>query len=166
MVDERTITGHNIEYQRREWVAQRIGWLAMLLAILAAFVGLLGSGPLAKTSASSGDGALSIDYYRILRHHQPRTLSVTVSPESVQNGEVRIWLDRSYADKSGLENIVPDPESTDVESDRIVYTFTTGQADGPLTITFSYKHDGFWRQHGRVGLVDGPGIDFSQFVLP
>ena len=87
---------------------------------------------------------MSIDYYRLLRHHQPRTLSITVSPDSVQNGEVQIWLDRSYADKFGLENIVPDPESTDLEPDRVVYTFTTGQADGPLTVTFTYKHDGFW----------------------
>jgi hypothetical protein len=165
-IDERTITGHNIEYQRREWVAQRIGWTAMVLVVLAAFVGLLGSGPLARTGASTGDGVLSIEYYRIARHHQPRTLSVTVVPDSVQNGEVQVWLDRAYADKFGLENIVPDPDSTDVEPDRVVYTFTTGQGDGPLTVTFFYKHDGFWRQHVRVGLVDGPSLALTQFMLP
>jgi hypothetical protein len=165
-VDERTITGHNIEYQRREWVAQRIGWTLMGLVVLAAFVGLLGSGPLARTDASSGDGALSIEYYRVARHHQPRTLSVTVAPGSVQNGEVQVWLDRAYADKFGLESIVPDPDSTDVEPDRVVYTFTTGQGDGPLTVTFFYNHDGFWRQRARVGLVDGPSLGFSQFMLP
>jgi hypothetical protein len=164
--DERTITGHNIEYQRREWVIQRIGWMAMLLPLVAAFHGLLGNGPLTDAPASSSDGAVTIEYFRIARHHQPRTLSVTVAPDVVENGEVKIWIDRAYADQFGLQNIVPDPDSADVEPDRVIYTFTTGQANGPLTVTFSYNHDGFWRQHGRVGLIGGPTISFTQFLFP
>ena len=45
-------------------------------------------------------------------------------------------------------------------------TIATGQGDGPLTVTFFYKHDGFWRQRARVGLVDGPSLGFTQFMLP
>lgn len=35
--------GRDIAYQRREWIAQRIGWVTIALLVVAALLGLLGS---------------------------------------------------------------------------------------------------------------------------
>jgi hypothetical protein len=166
VVDERTITGHNIEYQRREWVAQRIGWALMMLFILAAFIGMLGTGVAAMTSTSAGNDALHLEYPRIARHHQPRIMTMTVAPDQVQDGKIEVWLDRAYAHQFDVQSTVPEPESVQIEPDRVVYAFQTGNADAPLVITWFYQHDGYWTVSGAIGIVDGPQVSVSQFILP
>jgi hypothetical protein len=168
IVDEkqRGITGHDIEFERREWKVQRVAWVVMTLIIVAAAVGLFGNGVFAEADKTAADGSVRVDYHRIARHHQPRTLAVDVSPQFVAGGEIRIWLGKEYVNELGLQNIIPEPESTEIEPDRVVYTFTAGEGEGPFTITFYYESDGVWRQTGRLGVVDGAEITFSQFVFP
>ena len=91
MEQRKTDTGQNVEFQEREWTVQRIGWIAMGLVVLAAFIGLLGnSGPLATEKMRASDGTLEVKVNRIEQHHGPGELTVKVGPEHVQGGEVRI----------------------------------------------------------------------------
>jgi hypothetical protein len=163
---QRAHAGRDIGFQEWEWTIQRVAWVVMTLIIVAAAIGLFGNGPLAETSRTVGDESVRAHYHRIVRHHQPRTLRVDVAPEAIQGGEVEVWLDSEYAKTFGLQSIIPEPESTSIERDRVVYTFSAGEGDGPLSITFFYENDGFWRQSARLGIVDGATVEFSQFVFP
>lgn len=167
MEQRKTDTGQNVEFQEREWTVQRIGWIAMGLVVLAAFIGLLGnSGPLATEKMRASDGTLEVKVNRIEQHHGPGELTVKVGPEHVQGGEVRIWLDGEYASRFGLDTVVPEPESVVAEPDRMVFVFAAGDESGPLTITFNHEHNGYWIEKGRLGVVDGPSVSFTQFVFP
>jgi hypothetical protein len=159
--------GEDIAYQHREWTAQRIGWLVMALFVLAALLGLLGSmGPLASAYAEASDGSIGVNYMRLERHHAPARLVVEVSPESVVDGEVRLWMDADYLTSLGLQSIVPEPDSVELGAERITYVFTVSEGDGPMEITFQYEHHGFWRQEVQLGLVHGTSLEFSQFIFP
>ena len=167
MEQRKTDTGQNVEFQEREWTVQRVGWIGMGLIVIAAFIGLLGnSGALATNKIQAADGALEVKYNRIENHHGPGELTVKVAPEYAAGGEVRIWLDAEFAVRFGLDSVVPEPESVETEPDRMVFVFAAGDQSGPLTITFLHEHNGYWIEKGRVGIVDGPSVSFTQFVFP
>lgn len=159
---------HDIAYLRREWTLQRIGWVVMTAIVVAALIGLLGTPGFASTThLTAADGSFSLEYGRIERHHAPTDLTIEVTPEAITNGDVRVWISRDYIDTVAIDSIFPEPESVEVEPDRIIYIFSTGEAvDGPLSITLKHEHDGYWQQEGELGLVDGASVTFTQFVFP
>ena len=160
-------TGHDIEYQRREWIAQRIGWTVMALLVVAALVGLLGgSGWFAIDELDSPNGTLSLRYHRMEHYHDPTELELEVAPEAVENGELRIWVDDRYARGLEIEGIIPEPDQVQIEPERVVYVFLVGQPTAPLTIQMAFQHGRFWRQSGELGLVGGDQISFNHFVFP
>ena len=56
----------DLPFQRRAWVAQRIGWVLMALFVLAAAVGLLGAGPLSHARIDV-PGLMTLEYERFAR---------------------------------------------------------------------------------------------------
>lgn len=160
-------TGRDIEFQQMEWLVQRIGWAVMVLIVVGAAVGVLGnSGPLAEASRTAGDGSFEVHYHRLDRHHGPGKLTVEVAPEAVRDGEVRLWVDRDFVDRAGIKRVVPEPESVEIEPERVVYVIAVGEHGGPLSISLSFEHDGYWRERARLGLVNGDAVEFTQFLFP
>jgi len=159
--------GVDIDFQRREWTVQRIGWAAMALLVLAALLGLLGSaGPLATAEKTASDGSLAVSYQRLERHHAPGRFTVDVAPAFVEAGEVRLWLDADYVRVLEIQSIVPEPESVELGADRVIYAFTVREGSGSMEITFFYEHDGYWQQDAQLGLTNGVPVTFGQFVFP
>jgi hypothetical protein len=164
---QKAYTGRDIEFQDKEWTAQRIGWVLMVLIVLLAAVGLLGnSGPLARAEREAADGSLAVNYFRLDRHHGPGDLSIEVSPEFVQGGEIHLWLDQDFASRLEIMRVMPEPESVEIGPERVVYVFAVGEQGSPLTISFAYEHDGFWLEEGRLGLMNGEAVEFTQFLFP
>lgn len=167
MDKQRVYTGRDIDFQRKEWTVQRIGWAVMLLIVVLAVLGLLGSsGPLARAERETADGSLEVSYLRLDHHHGEGDLTVEVAPEFVENGEIRVWIDRDFASRLAINRVVPEPESVEIEPERVVYIFAVGDQSSPLTVAFAYEHDGFWLEKGRLGLVNGEAVELTQFVFP
>ena len=57
----------DMEFQRRSWIVQRIGWAIFALVILLAALGLFGDGILSDTKAGQEEGALWLEYPRFER---------------------------------------------------------------------------------------------------
>jgi protein-L-isoaspartate(D-aspartate) O-methyltransferase len=166
-LERRANEGRDIEYEQREWVAQRVAWVVMLLLVVAALLGLLGApGLLGEARTTASDGSIKLEYDRISRFHAPTRLVIDVSPDFVDNGEIQLWVDAGYAEGLTIESIAPEPESTDLEPGRIVYTFTVSDPDVPLRISLRYVHDSYWRAEAAMGLVNGEPVTFSHIVLP
>lgn len=159
--------GRDLAYQHREWVVQRIGWVIIALVIVAALLGLTGSvGPFAAAHKVATDGSIEISYTQLERHHAPADLVIEVGPGFAEANEVRLWLGADYAHSLGVQSIVPEPDSVELAPERVTYVFTVVEGEGPLEITFSYEHDGFWKQEARLGLENGTPVEFSQFIFP
>jgi len=155
----------DLPYQRREWFVERVGWALMLLLVLAALLGLLGSGPLSQAVASATDASMQVEYPRFDRYQSPTELRVHLQPTpGMDTG--RLWLDREFIDRVQLARIDPEPLATAVAPDRFVYSFGLLPADAPVTITFHLEPNRFGRMPVRLGLVDGPELAFTVFVLP
>lgn len=162
-----TNLGEDISYQRREWVVQRVGWVVMALIVVAALFGLLGeSGPFAEAELRAADGSLQVHHVRIAHHHAPAALTITVAPDLVEGGELRLWIDAAYARTLDIQSIIPEPESVEVGPERIVYTFAVADWKGSLTIVYHYEQESYWWKRGHLGIEGGAAVELVQFVFP
>ena len=156
----------DLRFQRREWLAQRVGWGLMALVLVAALTGLFGRGPAAARHATAADRSMRVDYDRFVRKHAPSALEVTLAPAAVAGGGTAVWLDRRWADRVRVERITPAPERVTVEPDRLVYFFAARSPGEPVRVDFELSPERVGDAWGRVGVVGGAPAEFRQFVYP
>ena len=151
-------------FQRREWTIQRIGWLVMAVIIVAALIGLLGAGPLSSTAAEAGP--LQLQYSRFERRHAPTELEVSVASSTIDQEQVEVWFSSDYLSRIEITSIMPEPEEVMVTDDRAIYRFSIDDQAQRATILIALEHDDPGITTGRIGMIDGPELTFSQFVYP
>lgn len=156
--------GQDLEFQRREWRVQRIAWVVMALVLLAGLTGLLGSGPLAHAAAES-DG-LTVEYGRIVRDRAPFELRFVLAPGTASSDTVDIWIDRALLDKAEIQRVVPQPESEQAGADRVVFTIAVADPDAPAEVIVSLDPHDVGGFAVGAGIVDGPQVELTGFVLP
>ena len=154
----------DIPHERRQWRAERIGWTIMLILAVAALLGLLGHGPLSRTTATSPDGQLRVEYYRFEREAAPSDLKVTFA--AAGQGDVGIWIDRAFADSLDIEAITPEPDRVEPRPDRLVLFFRFSQpGESSVRIRYEARSPGFSR--ARLGIDGHPAeAQFGQVIYP
>jgi hypothetical protein len=158
--------GQDIDFQRRFWTIERIGWVVITLLIVAALLGLFGSGPLSNTNAGNQGSPLWLEYSRFGRFKAPTTLQVHIGERAKPKEVARIWLDHRYMEGVQVMQVTPEPQSVKTASDRLIYTFGVAKPNQPITVTFHLKLEKIGLLSGRAGLINGPSFDFGQFVYP
>lgn len=146
-----------------EWTVQRAGWVAMLLLVVCALLGLFGTGPVDRAHIK-GD-AMEVTYSRFLRTSTSAGLDLTL-PAS-RTDATGIWLDRPYTRHFEITSVTPQPQSATSSKDRLLYVFRTVPGQ-PLAVTFHLRVS-----EGAVGILSATvGVDggaqthFSQFIWP
>ena len=154
-------------FQQREWVMQRVGWVIMLVILAVSFTGLLGGyGPL-NQHVVRGERGVTLELERVVRHSGEARFAVVLPPELAPDGNVRIWIDRSWLQGMTMEvTPVPEPESSLVHGERIYYEFSTTDPDRPGRVEFEFKPDAIGLRKGSFGVDEGPTMPFTQIVLP
>lgn len=155
----------DLTYQKRTWTAERIGWGLMLLLVLAGASGLFGGGPLSQATAGQQGDALWVEHPRFARLKAPTELRLHLGAESVSGDTVRVWLDQRYLDSARVDQVSPEPDQVVVGADRLEYVFATASGQ-PLTLTFFLEPEHVGRHVGRIGIEDGPTVEFSQIIWP
>lgn len=153
----------DLAFQRGAWVVQRVAWSLFAAIIVAALLGLFGRGLLSSAESSAGGGDLSASYDRVARILTPTTLEVTLP---VDGDEVKLWVDRQYLDRMGLQDVHPDPDSVEGSAERWTYTFKPAPDATELVVIFQLKPQSVGKANAKLGAEGGPGLDFSQLVLP
>ena len=156
----------DLRFSRREWRTQHIGWLTMVLFVIAATLGLMGRGTFSHVRERTADERLGVDYHRVTRHSAPDVLFVELAPTAVTNGTVQLWFDRKFIQGRTVESIAPEPERSSASGDRIIYEFHIADPTRATVIAFHMQPDEMWRQPSGVGLVGGDSVRVAQFVLP
>jgi hypothetical protein len=154
----------DLEFQYKSWRVQRVCWVLIALIVLAALLGLMGTGPLSAETRRAADGLFELEYERFVRMQAPSRLRVNYTPQAVQAGEARVWLDRSYVERTRLEAVVPQPLRVEIGEDRLTYVFAA-QNGHPGAVTFHLQLQTFGRLAGRSGIGDAV-IAFRQLAYP
>ena len=151
-------------FQRRDWLAQRVGWAVIAAMLLAALAGLMGSGPLSHTTRSDGR-QLTVEYDRFVRHGARTALTFRVAPQAAAKGPVRIAIDRPFLAANDLQRLVPEPREMRGRDDAVefIYDVAPGAA---LQVRWTVEPDELGSLSSSVRLNDGPAVEIAQFTYP
>ena len=158
--------GQDLKFQRRSWGVERAGWVIGALILFAAILGLFGPGPLSKARAASADKRLSVEYHKLEHYQAPVHLRVAIAGSVATNGQIHLWINRDYLEAVDMEHIDPEPESVEISADRLVYIFKTPRPPATSKVLFRFEPNKFGKTLARLGLVDGPELQFTQFYFP
>jgi hypothetical protein len=154
----------DLDFQRREWTAERVAWVVMGLLLLAALLGVFGRGPLSNATAE--EGSLRVGYARFERKGAPTEVRVEIAAGTAHQGQVHLWLDRDYAMGVEIRQIAPEPEQAQTGGDRVLYVFQVNDPSQPVDVIVRLEHDDWGVKTGRIGLVNGPELELRQIVYP
>ena len=157
----------DLEFQRHDWVVQRVGWVVIAAAVIAALLGLFGVGLLSRAAAGNQGAPISIgEYQRMVRFGKPTTFRVHLDGAATEGKEARVWLSREYLENVQLQEVTPEPEMVEAGPDRFTYFFEVAEPGKPTAVTFNLVPDKVGPLEGRVGLQGGKPLGFEQFVYP
>lgn len=159
--------GDVMTFQRRSWSVQRIGWIVMLLLIVAGLAGLFGSGPVAHASVGSRESTLFLKYDRFVRLYARHTVSVEVDePVAATDSTAQVWLDQEWLSGNEIVSIIPTPVESWNAGGRIYYLFRIVPGSGRSVITIAMNSQSAGFRNGRIGLASQAGHSFWQFTYP
>ena len=156
----------DLDFQRRDWRAQRVGRIAMGALVVAALFGAFGDGPLSSARVRSSDGLLQVDYDRIVRHSASQRLQVHVGPRTPGDSVVDLWIAQDYMHGLKVGEISPEPVQTRAGDQRLIYRFHLADPSRAADVVFQVDADRLWSRRGAIGLVNGDSVPLRQFVLP
>jgi hypothetical protein len=158
--------GQDLKFQRRSWGVERAGWIIGACILLAAILGLFGPGPLSKGHTASPDQKLSAEYHKLEHYQAPVHLRVNIDSSAATNGRIRLWINRDYVEALDLEHIDPRPESVEIDKERLIYVFKAERLPVKSRVLFRFEPNKFGKTFARVGIVNGPELQFTQFYFP
>jgi hypothetical protein len=136
------------------------------LILLAAIVGLFGSGLLSQTVAGQRNSALWVEYDRFWRMQSPMFVRLHFGSKAIHHGQAHIWLSRSYLEDMSIQYIMPQPLSEKTGPQRVAYAFAAAEAGNPTAATFNMQPETFGSVSAGAGLRGGREVSFTHFIYP
>lgn len=156
-----------LDFHRKEWTIERVGWFLIALLVVAGLLGLLGrSGPLADAQVRTADGRVWLEYNRLTHRDTSARLHYTVDPALVQNGAVQVWLGGDFFHEAQVEQVSPTPASMVTEGDTVVLTFEVRSPTAPLQFFIHYSITPPGTLKGQTGVVGAGPLEFTTLVYP
>ncbi|HEX7012262.1 MAG TPA: hypothetical protein VF161_05940 [Steroidobacteraceae bacterium] len=153
-----------VEFHRREWRVQRLGWIGIWAFMLLAVLGLFGgSGPLNNGRAVT-DGVASVEYERYTRQGTKTTLNVTLHPETPLAGTARIALNRAYFEAFRLYDTIPAPKAVRLHPDQMVFEFSASGDEHEVTFVLEPEELGW--HNLTVAVDEAKPLTIRQFTYP
>lgn len=149
-------------FQRREWVAERVGWVLLAGLVLAGLLGLLGTGPFSWTTTSAGP--LVVEYDRITHHEADENITLRFGPDVVEDGTISAEVTGAWVSGVDVQSVTPEPTEQRMVPGGVVMEFTVDRP-GQLAVAMTFRA----QQYGTLDAVvaaDGEEATFSQLVLP
>lgn len=156
----------DLDFQRRSWIVQRVGWGVIGVALIAAMLGVFGSGPLSYTSVRDPQGPLILRYSRLTRYQAPTTLELQIGHGAARAETVRVWFTTAYLRAVQLQHVTPQPERVEGGGERTTFVFRLSSPGQSAVVFFHFQPEQVGSLAGQVGVESNPPLSFSQFVYP
>ena len=156
--------GEDIEFQRRWWSFERAVWIFFTVLVLLDVAGVFGRGPAAQANAKSQDGTMDVHYERIERFSTPSILNIQFGSNAIHNGHVQVWVNEGLVKALGTQRIVPQPVSSVIGEDGILYTFEASKIPASVQFALQPASPGIFPLQLRV--PGSPVLTLKIVVMP
>jgi hypothetical protein len=156
----------DLDFSRREWRVERVGWVIMALVVLAALLGLLGRGPLTEKVAWDAGSEMWVEYDSVDHMQAPSELKLHVGPGIVTTDELRLALNAAYLSRIEIERIQPEPSAQELAGDEVIYVFDVAEPGQPVDLSLQFRFARPGRVTAVMAIEGGPQLSFNQLVLP
>lgn len=153
----------DLALQERVWRAERLSWIVFVLLLIAALLGVFGSGPLAHASHRDPGGRLVVHYERLMRHSTMAALSFSVMP---RGDSAEVWISNRFLREIQIERIVPEPRGMASDAERTLFRFEAASPDHPVRITWHVTPLGYGPLELAGGTPGVPAFHLPLFVYP
>lgn len=150
-------------FLKGEKIFERVGWVFMVLVIVAAMLGLFGKGYLSEAVLDREH--FQMKYQRFLHFGDLTSLEIEIPPQRSETGVVAIAFSNTYMHNFRIERIQPDPESS-AHGDQILFWFTATRTGEPVKIQFRLEPQKIGTLEGEIFVNGEDGYVFRQFVYP
>lgn len=155
----------DVDFQRREWVVERIAWVLIALFLVAAVLGVFGGGPLSHTTSADDEGTFEVEYERFIRSMGKAELTITLRPEAVRDGSATVFVSEDLLSKSHIDNIDPEPSSATSSHEGTIYEFGAN-AESPPVIAITYRSTLVGLTEWTIKAGEGDGARLWQLTYP
>lgn len=153
----------DMQFQRRTWAAQRIGWVALAALLVAGLAGLFFHGPLSRTIARSTDQSVAIEYERFA--HKTTLTHFVIRASGPLPDQVLVRLGPSFASMHDVDSLEPRAVRSSGGSYGLEYVFARSAA-GDLAVHIGARPKRFGLMSAHVE-ADGRGaVNITQFIYP
>jgi hypothetical protein len=154
-----------VDFQRKQFLAERIGWLAMGLVLVWALVGGFGEGWISQQKVWNEDRTVGLDYDRFGRRGAPSDLHLDLRPDKSAQ-ELIVHLNREFLDNVEIERITPHYRSMVIDSKGAAVTFDADPSANDYSITIEYKPRHAGLLHVALRALGDDEITVDQFIYP
>jgi len=133
----------HMAFQRREWIAERVGWSLQALVAVVALVGLLGYGPLSRASVTDAAHRLSVEFERFQRATVTSRFIFRISSPTEP---LVLRLGPSFTSQFEIDSLQPIPVRSTQSSDGLLFTFAPPPS-GDVTVVL-------WCRPRHIGLSE------------
>src|SRR3954447_24834911 len=88
---------------------EKLAYIVIAVLLLAGLAGVLGRGPLSKSTAKSDQGDLKVRYEKIAHNKTPAVIELMLPAEVPASGQVRLRLEGDLVRRGRFQRIVPQP---------------------------------------------------------
>jgi hypothetical protein len=155
----------DMAFQRRNWIAERIGWVVMALILVAAGLGVFAVGPLSWTTARDPAATLVVEYGRMQRQSAPATVKVNVAPQAVTAEGITIEIDEAFANAFRITEIRPQPAQSVAIANGMRFRFDA-VPNAPATIYFHLSPERIGFAAPQLGLAGRDRVALPTFIYP
>ncbi len=163
-INNEIAVGEDLPFQRKWWRFEKIVWVVFTAIVILDLLGAFGRGYLAHNRIHTADGAMQLKYDRIARFDTPSNITVQLGPGAIHNGTVQLLVSQSVISQIGAQRISPQPHSSTVGADGVLYSFPATTAPAIVQIAFQSSKPGLF--HLRFQVPGSEALNARVFVMP
>jgi hypothetical protein len=163
-VNDEIAVGSDLEFQRKWWRFTQVLWIVFAAIIIADLLGCFGRGLVANAHVRTKDGAMEVKYERIERFSTPSVLRIQFGPTAIHDGKIQLWTSESLIKSLGNQRVVPQPATSAVGQNGILYTFAATTA--PAAVEFALEPLAPGISHLRLRVPGSEELALRLFVMP
>jgi hypothetical protein len=165
-VNDELEIGFDQPFEKRWHVVELVARGVMIVYVLAAGAGLLGSGPFSHHQITDSTHSFEVDYEPITRDGNSTQITIHILRPPPGAAQLAITLNNQFGEPFGLSDVLPRPARIIAGPDGMTDLFDILPGEGGDLVRFkgSPTQAGVMRLSAQLGT--GPKLSWTQVVVP